>query len=73
MLIDQFALNGHVEANLGGAPRFTVAFLPEALTQGCRRLWAVPSRKALPFFCTDYEKPIGAPEVMCLGLSASDF
>ena len=73
MLIDQFTLNGYMEASLGGAPRFTVAFLPEALTQGCRRLWAVPARKPLSFFCTDYEKPIGESEVMRLGLSASDF
>src|SRR5208282_2791315 len=73
MLIDQFALNSYMEASLGGAPRFTVAFLPEALTRGCRRLWAVPTRKALPFFCTDYEKPIGGSEVMRLGLSVSDF
>ena len=73
MLIDQFTLNGYMEASLGGAPWFTVAFLPEALTQGCRRLWAVPTRKTLPFFCTDYEKPIGGSEVMRLGLSASDF
>ena len=73
MLIDQFTLNDYMEASLGGAPRFTVAFLPEALTQGCRRLWAVPTRKMLRFFCTDYEKPIGGSEVMRLGLSASDF
>ena len=73
MLIDQFTLNGYMEASLGGAPRFTVAFLPEALTQGCRRLWAVPARKPLSFFCTDYEKPIGESEVTRLGLSASDF
>ena len=73
MLIDQFTLNGYMEASLGGAPLFTVAFLPEAFTQGCRRLWAVPTRKAIPFFCTDYEKPIGGLEVMRLGLSASDF
>jgi GNAT superfamily N-acetyltransferase len=73
MLIDQFTLNGYMEASLGGAPWFTVAFLPEALTRGCRRLWAVPTRKALSFFCTDYEKPIGGSEVMRLGLSASDF
>jgi GNAT superfamily N-acetyltransferase len=73
MLIDQFTLNGYMEASLGGAPWFTVAFLPEALTRGCRRLWPVPTRKALSFFCTDYEKPIGGSEVMRLGLSASDF
>jgi len=73
MLIDQFSLNGYMEASLGGAPSFTVAFLPEALSQGCGRLWAVPLRKALPFFCTDYENPIEALEVKRLGLSASDF
>jgi GNAT superfamily N-acetyltransferase len=73
MLIDQFTLNGYMEASLSTAPLFTVALLPEALTQGCRKLWAMPTRKMLRFFCTDYEKPIGAPEVTRLGLSASDF
>jgi GNAT superfamily N-acetyltransferase len=73
MLIDRFTLNGYMEASLSTAPLFTVALLPEALTQGCRRLWAVPTRKMLRFFCTDYEKPIGGSEVMRLGLSASDF
>ena len=73
MLIDRFTLNGYMEASLSTAPLFTVALLPEALTQGCRRLWAMPTRKMLRFFCTDYEKPIGGSEVMRLGLSASDF
>jgi len=73
MLIDHFTLSGYMEASLSSAPLFTVAFLPEALAQVCRKLWAMPTRKTLPFFCTDYEKPIRAPEVMRLGLSASDF
>ena len=73
MLIDQFALNGHMDTSFGFAPWLTVAFLPEAFRQGSGRLWGVPSEKEIPFFCTDYEKPIGARELMRLGLSASDF
>ncbi len=73
MLIDQFALNGHMDTSFGCAPCLTVAFLPEAFRQGSGRLWGVPSGKEIPFFCTDYEKPIGARELMRLGLSASDF
>jgi len=73
MLIDQFVVNDHMEASLGGAPSLTLAFLPEALAQDCSRLLPAPSRRVISFFCTDYEKPIGASEVMRLGLSASDF
>jgi hypothetical protein len=73
MLIDQFVVNDHMEASLGGAPSLTLAFLPKALAQNCSRLWPAPSRRVIPFFCTDYEKPIRASEVMRLGLSASDF
>jgi GNAT superfamily N-acetyltransferase len=73
MLIDQFALNGHVDTSFGCAPWLTVAFLPQACRQDSGRLWGVPLAKGFPFFCTDYEKPIGARELTRLGLSASDF
>ena len=73
MLIDQLALNGYVDAGLSWAPSFAVAFLTEDLRQRSRRLWGAHSKKRLPFFCADYLKPIGAPEVMRLGLSACDF
>lgn len=73
ILIDQFALNGHMDTSFGCAPWLTVALLPKAFRQGSGRLWGVPAEKEIPFFCTDYEKRIGARELMRLGLSASDF
>ena len=73
MLIDQFTLNGYMEASLGCAPLFTVAFLPGGFQAGLPQALGRAHKEGVPFFCTDYEKPIGAPEVMRLGLSASDF
>ncbi len=73
MLIDQFLLYGSMDVSLGCAPWFTVAFTTEAFRKRCSRLWTIPSKKELPFFCTDFLKPIEAREIMRLALSASDF
>ena len=73
MLIDQFTLNGYMEASLGGAPWFTVAFLPEALTQGSRRLWAVPARRRFLFSARITKSQLESPRSCVLGCPRAIF
>lgn len=74
LLVDQFVSEHNVKAATRGLPWLTVHFRPESVTrQLAGAVWPLPWKKRIPFFCTHYQHPFSAGDVMDLGLSASDF
>lgn len=74
LLVDQFVNQHTVKAATRGLPWLTVNFRPESVTrQLAGAVWPLPWKKRIPFFCTHYQHPFSAGDVMHLGLSASDF
>lgn len=74
LLVDQFVNQHTVKAATRGLPWLTVNFRPESVTrQLAGAVWPLPWKKRIPFFCTHYQHPFSAEDVMNLGLSASDF
>lgn len=74
LLVDQFTLERYAVDALGCLPWFTVSFRPRSsMLEFAGSLWQLPFKKQLPFFCTYYQQPFAASDVMNLGLSASDF
>lgn len=74
LLVDQFMLQRYAADALGCLPWFTLSFRPKSsMREFSRSLWPLPVKKQIPFFCTYYQQPFTAGDVMNLGLSASDF
>lgn len=74
LLVDQFMLERYAADALGCLPWFTISFRPQSsMREFSRSLWPLPVKKQIPFFCTHYQQPFTAGDVMNLGLSASDF
>lgn len=74
LLVDQFLIDRHASAALACLPWLTVSFRPLAAARALPgALWPLPIKKQIPFFFTHYQEPANARDVMCLGLSASDF
>jgi GNAT superfamily N-acetyltransferase len=74
LLLDQFILDRYAADGLACLPWLTVSFRPELLMhESSASFWSLPVKKQIPFFFTHFQQPCAAPEVMKLGLSASDF
>ena len=74
LLVDQFLVDRHARAALACLPWLTVSFRPQAvLRELSGAIWTLPIKKQLPFFFTKFQQPVGAADVMYLGLSTSDF
>ena len=74
LLVDQFMLERYAADALGCLPWLTISFRPKSsMREFSGSLWPLPVKKQIPFFCTYYQQPFAASDVMNLGLSASDF
>ncbi len=74
LLVDQFILERYTNDALACLPWFTIAFKPlSVMHERSGSLWPLPAKKQIPFFCTYFQQPFTASDVMNLGLSASDF
>jgi GNAT superfamily N-acetyltransferase len=74
LLVDQFMLDCFVAEGLSRLPWFTIAFMTKSFTRELPGwFWRLPVQKKIHFFCTYYQQPFAAGDVMGLGLSASDF
>lgn len=74
LLLDQFILDRYATDGLACLPWLTVSFRPELLVhKSSASFCSLPVKKQIPFFFTHFQQPCAAPEVMKLGLSASDF
>lgn len=74
LLVDQFTLDRYAADALGCLPWLTISFRPKSsMLEFSGSLWSLPVKKQIPFFCTYYQQPFSAGDVMHLGLSASDF
>ena len=74
LLVDQFTLERYAADALGCLPWLTISFRPKSyMREFSGSLWLLPVKKQIPFFCTYYQQPFTAGDVMNLGLSASDF
>ncbi|MGV0983518.1 MAG: GNAT family N-acetyltransferase [Limnohabitans sp.] len=74
LLVDQFTLGRYATDALACLPWVTVSFRPmSSMREFSGSLWPLPVKKQVPFFCTYYQQPFIAGDVMNLGLSASDF
>lgn len=74
LLVDQFMLEHYAADAFACLPWFTLSFKPtSSMRKFSGSLWQLPVKKQIPFFCTYYQQPFSAADVVNLGLSASDF